>query len=245
MTDPTRIYDDQHNNAPAVPQGWKLVPVEPTKEMIDAYCEANGRFQSARADWAAMLAATPSPAPAQEPAPTWSLREALQKAKDALSLALSDVDWRKDSPTQPVIHKAYNCAHQALALPTAEQVDDINVAESFTSAAPDMPPQLRKIHPLDFPLEVFLADLTTRPAKIIRAEMLSFTRTDGAYDIEPPLTVRHLCMFSRNEMRKWPQMGKKSLNEIEETLRDRGLHLWENHDERSLRLLREHKDYFK
>lgn len=47
------------------------------------------------------------------------LREALQKAKDALSLALSDVDWRKDSPTQPVIHKAYNCAHQALALPTA------------------------------------------------------------------------------------------------------------------------------
>ena len=46
------------------------------------------------------------------------LREALQKAKDALSLALSDVDWRKDSPTQPVIHKAYNCAHQALALPT-------------------------------------------------------------------------------------------------------------------------------
>ena len=124
---------NEHNNAHAVPQGWKLVPVEPTKEMIDAYCEANGRFQSARADWAAMLAATPSPAPAQEPAPTWSLREALQKAKDALSLALSDVDWRKDSPTQPVIHKAYNCAHQALALPTAEQVDDINVAESFTS----------------------------------------------------------------------------------------------------------------
>ena len=124
---------NEHNNAHAVPQGWKLVPVEPTKEMIDAYCEANGRFQSARADWAAMLAATPSPAPAQEPAPTWSLREALQKAKDALSLALSDVDWRKDSPTQPVIHKAYNCARQALALPTAEQVDDINVAESFTS----------------------------------------------------------------------------------------------------------------
>jgi hypothetical protein len=27
------------------------------------------------------------------------------------------------------------------------------------------PPQLRKIHPLDFPIEVFLADLTTRPAK--------------------------------------------------------------------------------
>ena len=167
------------------------------------------------------------------------LREALQ--------AISDID---DSTNHAVdasaaLDRIGKIARQALALPTAEQVDDINVAESFTSAAPDMPPQLRKIHPLDFPLEVFLADLTTRPAKIIRAEMLSFTRTDGAYDIEPPLTVRHLCMFSRNEMRKWPQMGKKSLNEIEETLRDRGLHLWENHDERSLRLLREHKDYFK
>ena len=61
------------------------------------------------------------------------LREALQKAKEALSLALSDVDWRKGSPTQPVIYKAYNCVDEALALPTAEQVDDINVAESFTS----------------------------------------------------------------------------------------------------------------
>lgn len=67
---------------------------------------------------------TKTAAPAQEPAPTWSLREALQKAKDALSLALSDVDWRKDSPTQPVIHKAYNCAHQALALPTADHIPD-------------------------------------------------------------------------------------------------------------------------
>ena len=47
------------------------------------------------------------------------LREALQKAKEALSLALSDVDWRKGSPTQPVIYKAYNCVDEALALPTA------------------------------------------------------------------------------------------------------------------------------
>ena len=45
------------------------------------------------------------------------LREALQKAKEALSLALSDVDWRKGSPTQPVIYKAYNCVDEALALP--------------------------------------------------------------------------------------------------------------------------------
>jgi DNA-directed RNA polymerase alpha subunit len=52
-------------------------------------------------------------------------------------------------------------------------------------------------------------------------------------------------MFSRSEMRKWPNFGRKCLNEVEEMLRARGLQLWENHDERSLRLLREHKEYFK
>lgn len=108
-------------------------------------------------------------------------------------------------------------------------------------------PQLRKIHPLDFPIEVFLADLTTRPANIIRAELAVFASYagTGTFDIEPPFTVRHLCMFSRSEMRKWPNFGRKCLNEVEEMLRARGLQLWENHDERSLRLLREHKEYFK
>jgi hypothetical protein len=108
-------------------------------------------------------------------------------------------------------------------------------------------PQLRKIHPLDFPIEVFLADLTTRPANIIRAELARFASYagTGTFDIEPPFTVRHLCMFSRSEMRKWPNFGRKCLNEVEEMLRARGLQLWENHDERSLRLLREHKEYFK
>ena len=108
-------------------------------------------------------------------------------------------------------------------------------------------PQLRKIHPLDFPIEVFLADLTTRPANIIRAELAGFASYagTGTFDIEPPFTVRHLCMFSRSEMRKWPNFGRKCLNEVEEMLRARGLQLWENHDERSLRLLREHKEYFK
>ena len=108
-------------------------------------------------------------------------------------------------------------------------------------------PQLRKIHPLDFPIAVFLADLTTRPANIIRAELAVFASYagTGTFDIEPPFTVRHLCMFSRSEMRKWPNFGRKCLNEVEEMLRARGLQLWENHDERSLRLLREHKEYFK
>jgi hypothetical protein len=46
--------------AARVPDGWKLVPVEPTKEMLDAYVNNAGCFQSARSDWAAMLSAAPS-----------------------------------------------------------------------------------------------------------------------------------------------------------------------------------------
>ena len=39
--------------------------------------------------------------------------------------------------------------------------------------------------------------------------------------------------------------SKAVVSKVEEMLRARGLQLWENHDERSLRLLREHKEYFK
>ena len=73
-------------DAPAVPQGWKLVPIEPTKEMLDAGLKrkAQARWldgtlvlrartenlrpaeEIAALQWEAMLAATPAPAPAQE-----------------------------------------------------------------------------------------------------------------------------------------------------------------------------------
>lgn len=43
-----------------IPAGWKLVPIEPTCEMLDAYVSTNSRFQSARSDWAAMLNAAPA-----------------------------------------------------------------------------------------------------------------------------------------------------------------------------------------
>ena len=104
-------------------------------------------------------------------------------------------------------------------------------------------PQLKRIHPLDIPLEVFLEDLPTRPRNIIKAEMVYFTHSGDEY-IKPPFTVRHLLMFSRSEMRKWPNLGKKSLNEIGELLRNRGLQLWEQHDERSLKFLRDHPTYW-
>jgi hypothetical protein len=111
-------------------------------------------------------------------------------------------------------------------------------------AEPVQEPQLKRIHPLDMPLEVFVEDLSTRPRNIINAEIGYFTHFGDEY-IKPPLTVRHLLMFSRKELRKWPNLGKRSLNEIEEMLRSRGLQLWDEHDERSLRLLREHPTYFR
>lgn len=45
----------------AVPDGWQVVPKEPTPEMLDAYVKNNARFHSARSDWASMLAAAPAP----------------------------------------------------------------------------------------------------------------------------------------------------------------------------------------
>ena len=50
------------------------------------------------------------------------LRTAAQQALEALSLALSDVDWRANSPTQPVIHKAHTALEAALAEPVQEPV---------------------------------------------------------------------------------------------------------------------------
>lgn len=54
---------------PQIPDGWKLVPVEPTEEMADAHFRAHAQAKTVFAEvpalWAAMLAASPSPP--QEP----------------------------------------------------------------------------------------------------------------------------------------------------------------------------------
>ena len=155
--------------------------------------------------------------------------EALKMALEALE-NLDGIDTETECVTIDVANEVIAC-RAALA-----QKDE---QEPF--------PQLKRIHPLDVPLEVFLADLSTRAANVIRAEMRGFDRYSGTgtFDIEPPYTVRHLCMFSKSEMKRWPNFGKKCLNEVCEMLRARGLQLWDQHDERSLRLLREHPMYFK
>jgi hypothetical protein len=54
---------------PAIPEGWRLVPVEPTPEMLgavvssmDDFLLGDGAENQYRADWAAMLAAAPEAA---------------------------------------------------------------------------------------------------------------------------------------------------------------------------------------
>ena len=74
---------NEHNNAPAVPQGWKLVPVEPTRAMWAAVNKLDDEMAAGSYDgkgcsieqaWNCMLdfapdapalEATPAPAPAQ------------------------------------------------------------------------------------------------------------------------------------------------------------------------------------
>lgn len=49
------------------PKGWKLVPVDPTPEMVDAGCRsANSWNSSLVKNYAAMLAAAPAPAKPKE-----------------------------------------------------------------------------------------------------------------------------------------------------------------------------------
>ena len=55
---------NEHNNAPAVPQGWKLVPIEPTREMLMAALDVeNASYDNHQhvltEQWKDMLAAAP------------------------------------------------------------------------------------------------------------------------------------------------------------------------------------------
>lgn len=54
-----QVDHERADAAPYVPDGWVLVPLQPTIQMIDAYVSAGGRFHSARSDWAIMVANRP------------------------------------------------------------------------------------------------------------------------------------------------------------------------------------------
>lgn len=109
--------------APAVPQGWKLVPVEPTPEMkaaginIEVYSEVSdsiGALTWAEVDaiYRAMLAATPA-APSQEPAVPQGWTDA---DSDAARLALELECLLLDTETLSVVSKWWASANEALEL---------------------------------------------------------------------------------------------------------------------------------
>lgn len=60
MTDPTPQTTPTRDEA--VPTGWKLVPIEPTDEMVAAWPRFNKGAGHERAIYAAMLASAPAPA---------------------------------------------------------------------------------------------------------------------------------------------------------------------------------------
>ena len=67
MTDPTRISDDQHNNAPAVPEGWRDFLTELSKQKPEKpdYWSSCGQCERNSSTAEDLIAATPAPAPAQ------------------------------------------------------------------------------------------------------------------------------------------------------------------------------------
>ena len=90
-------------------------------------------------------------------------REVVEQALAAMSLALSDVDWRKASPTQPVIHKAYNATRAALDQP-----------QNNIPGVRNMAPAGWKLVPVEPNCSMVLAGERSR-------EQHDFLRLDSAY----------------------------------------------------------------
>lgn len=74
--------------AQAVPDGWKLVPVDPTEEMLSAMTAYDGNYYTHpfdqddfAKDYAALLAAAPAAPVAQEPSTFWVLFDATADKK--------------------------------------------------------------------------------------------------------------------------------------------------------------------
>lgn len=77
---------------------------------------------------------------------------------------------------------------------------------------------LRKLaeQPENEPIGMLLDFLSTRPRNIIKVELCAMFPGED-------LTLGHLCKFTRSEVLKFPNCGRKSVREIEEYLRPRGL----------------------
>ena len=107
---------NEHNNAPAVPQGWKLVPVEPTRAMWAAVNKLDDEMAAGSYDgkgcsieqaWNCMLdfapdapalEATPAPAPAQERCSTCGYLTSEREHLGCLRRAVKDLDIATGGP---------------------------------------------------------------------------------------------------------------------------------------------------
>lgn len=138
------------------------------------------------------------------------LRRAAQQALDALELAQTEAHWELNSPTRKFLRNV----------------------EKYIRAALEQP----EYDPLDMPLEAFLADLRTQTRNTINAATTNLIWYGDRW-VKQPRTVRNLMMFSRLEIKTWPSIGRRSLQEIDQALRNIGLQLRDHPDERSLRLL--------
>ena len=112
----------------SVPFGYKLVPVEPTQEMLDAYIHMQGRFSSARSDWAAMLAAAPQP-----PVVGQSDNDTVPVPRSLLGAACAAISRKQDAPK--VLEQLRRYTTGDLSQPAAEQpqVEQKPVAEVIES----------------------------------------------------------------------------------------------------------------
>ena len=167
MTDPIRISDDQHNNAPAVPQGWTDADSDAARLALELECllmdtkdlsvvskwwgSANDALELHRQ----RLAATPAPAPAQEP------ETALQKftrfkvaetegnpvemLRAFCAFAMNSQDWFDVEPFFDLVREAMAsrtavAPAQEVVMPTDKQIIQAMTAEFPT---PSLVPMLK------------------------------------------------------------------------------------------------------
>ena len=95
-------YAPQPERAEVASKGWKLVPVDPTREMLDAYVAQDARFQSARTDWHAMLYAAPPAPAAEKPRPGFIPKDASIQVTH-----WPELPAERKPPTQAEIQAAY------------------------------------------------------------------------------------------------------------------------------------------
>lgn len=86
----------------------------------------------------------------------------------------------------------------------------------------------------DHSLDTFIESLPSRPRNALKSEFHSFHNGYSQAYMKPPHTLRHLLMYTKSELMRIPNLGKHSIQEIDDALAEHGLHLYEKHTQKSL-----------